>query len=460
MNMKGTHVMSTVAGELNPVSAGARDATGTLNRTQPHWLRQLRRSGAEYFNTYGFPTTRDELWRQTNVSVLDQIEFMQPSRDTYRVGRQDIADLPLVSEEMYGVVFINGWYSAECSKLSGLPEGISVGSLSQAIRQEGDRVKQHLGHYAAIGSDAFIALNTAYLSDGVYIHLSRNCRLDKPLHLLFVTHDGCDPSSQSMMTYPRILLVAEAGSSCHMIQHHANTAGGSHLTDAVTEIAVGEEASVYHYHIENEGREAYHLSSVHVYQSRGSRFESHSILSGGRLVRSAAEPVLAGEGSYSLLNGVYIPSGDQHMANHMRVHHVSPGCDSRQYYNGIMNDRATGVFIGRIVVDRGAQKTDAKQSSRNLLLTKDSFAHARPQLEIFADDVKCTHGVTVGELESEAIFYLQSRGLSELDARAILIRAFMSETLDRIKCDAVREYAEAMLLRKLELNGTSRSTHS
>ena len=403
------------------------------------WLRKLREDSFARFCEVGFPTTHDEDWRFTNVSAIAQTAFRLPEAAA-KVSAQQIEPYRLPGAACH-LVFVNGRFDAKLSFVSSLPKGVSVGSLAEEIRRDPKPLEKHLGQYLNTQRDVFCALNTAFLEDGAYVHIGRGTVLEAPVYLLFVT----TASDAPLMTHPRNLIIAEEDSQATVVEDYVSLGGGVAFSNAATELVAGEHTVLSHYLIEREHTDAYNVSTLRLQQGRSANVASHSVLLGGGLVRNNVHPVLAGEGADCLINGLFIGNGRQHMDNYMLVEHASPHCDSRQFYNGILDDQAHGVFHGRIIVHKDAQKTDAKQTNRNLLLSDDAQIDTKPQLEIYADDVKCTHGATIGQIDENALFYLRSRGIDELSARKLLLFAFASECLDRMKPSPAREQVEKLI---------------
>jgi Fe-S cluster assembly protein SufD len=286
-----------------------------------------------------------------------------------------------------------------------------------------------------------VALNTAFVEDGAYVHVKRGVVAEAPIHLLFVSSSD----HTALMSHPRNLILFEDQSQGTVVEEYVSLGGGVMFSNSVTELVAGDDAHVSHYMIEREHKEAFNVSTLRIQQGRTANVASHSFLLGGGLVRNNVHPVLAGEGGECLINGLFVGSGKQHLDNYMHVEHASPHCASRQFYNGILDDKAHGVFHGRIVVHKDAQKTDAKQTNRNLLLSDDAQIDTKPQLEIYADDVKCTHGATIGQIDENALFYLRSRGMSEAEARQLLLLAFASECVERMRPGAAQIYVEQLI---------------
>ena len=402
------------------------------------WLRNLRESAFARFCEVGFPTTHDEDWRFTNVSPLAKASF-ELSRNAM-VTKEEV--------ERFGVaglgcqlVFVNGQFSRELSDIGQLPAGVSVNNLAEEIRANSSSVESHLGRYLDIRRDAFSALNTAFAEDGGYVHVRRGVALDQPIYLLFIS----TASDKPLVSHPRNLIVIENQAQATVVEDYVSIGETVAFSNTATELIAGENAVVSHYMIEREHRQAFNISTLRIQQGRSANVSSHSVLLGGGLVRNNVHPVLAGEGGECLINGLFIGNGRQHLDNYMQVEHVSPHCASRQFYNGILDDHAHGVFHGRIIVHKDAQKTDAKQTNRNLLLSDDSRIDTKPQLEIYADDVKCTHGATIGQIEENALFYLRSRGIDEISARKLLLLAFANECLDRMAAGVARDHVEKLI---------------
>ena len=400
----------------------------------------VRNEGWSVFSSNGFPTTRDEDWRFTSLAPLTRTAFG-------RAAATGIADIDSYRFEGTAcrLVFVDGRFAPALSDASSLPAGLEISSLAQALTQKAEGVEQHLGRYVNIRRDAFAALNTALWEDGAYIRIARGAHIEQPIHLLFLSVAGETPT----MSHPRSLIVAGQASQAAIIEDYASAGDGAAFSNSVTELAAGEDSIVSHYLVERENYNSFNVSTLRLDQARGANVSSHSILLGGGLVRNNVHPLLNGQGAECLINGLFVGAGRQHLDNYMLVEHASPNCSSRQFYNGILDQHARGVFHGRIVVLKDAQKTDAKQTNRNLLLSDDARIDTKPQLEIHADDVKCTHGATIGRIEDEPLFYLRSRGLDETSARNLLLYAFAAECLDRMKEQPSRNFVEKLIRQRL-----------
>jgi len=408
--------------------------------SEPLWLHQLRNEAWSVFSSNGFPTTRDEDWRFTSLAPLTRTAFRRAAAN----GTADIGPYRFDGAACR-LVFIDGRFAPALSDASTLPTGLEISSLAHALNEKAEGVEQHLGRYVNIRRDAFAALNTALWEDGAYIRIARGAHIQQPIHLLFLSVTGETPT----MTHPRSLIVAGQASRAAIVEDYVSTGDGAALSNSVTELVAGDDSNISHYLVERENYNSFNVSTLRLEQARGANVSSHSLLLGGGLVRNNVHPLLNGPGADCLINGLFIGAGRQHLDNYMLVEHASPNCSSRQFYNGILDQHAHGVFHGRIVVHKDAQKTDAKQTNRNLLLSDDARVDTKPQLEIRADDVKCTHGATIGRIEDEPLFYLRSRGLDETSARNLLLYAFAAECLDRMKEQPSRNFVEKLIQQRL-----------
>jgi Fe-S cluster assembly protein SufD len=344
---------------------------------------------------------------------------------------------------------VNGSFDAGLSDVGELPAGVRVGSLADAIEQSPGLVETHLGRYAGFREQAFVALNTALFRDGAFIYVPRGKVVESPIHIVYLATQDERP----IASHVRNLYVVDENAHATIVESYAGA--GRYFTNTVTEIVVGVNANLDHYKVQQESESAYHVATQQLEQAGPSVFTSHSISFGGALVRNDINGRLGGEHIESTINGLYVVNGRQHVDNHTAIDHAMPNCNSHELYKGIMDGSSTGVFNGKIFVRQDAQKTDAKQTNQNLLLSRDAVIDTKPQLEIFADDVRCTHGATVGQLDSDALFYLRSRGIGEAEARSMLVYAFARDVLDRIKIEPLRLGLEETLLKKLAIQGVS-----
>jgi Fe-S cluster assembly protein SufD len=410
----------------------------------PSWVHRIRKAALSRFATLGFPTTREEEWKYTSVAPIARIAFKPAVAEPDGLTKESVAPHTLGPAVCARLVFVNGRYSPALSSLNSLPEGVKAGSLSTALGTDPASVEPHLARHAGYEDHPFVALNTAFIQDGAFVFIPKGKVVERPIHLLFVsTHDN---RGRATVSHPRNLILAADGSQAMIVESYIGLTGGVYFTNAVTEIVAGENAGVTHYKVQRESEEAFHISTVQASLSHGSNFSSHSIDLGGALIRNNMNAVLDGQGIDCALDGLYMVAGRQHVDNHTRIDHVKPHCSSRELYKGVLGGRSKGVFNGKIYVHKDAQKTDAKQTNKNLLLSEDAVVNTKPQLEIYADDVKCTHGSTIGQLDQEAIFYLRSRGIDLKAARDLLTYAFASEMIGRIKVEPIRARLEGELL--------------
>jgi Fe-S cluster assembly protein SufD len=415
----------------------------------PSWLRPLRRAGIARFAELGFPTLQQEDWRFTNVAPIAKLPF----KPVFQAARNGLT-AEAVAQFTFGrlpanrLVFADGHFVAELSSVAAQPPGIIIKSLAAALVADSALVQKHLAHYAPGGTDPFAALNTAFFQDGVFIHVPAGKAVEAPIHLLFLSTSK-EPGATA---HPHNLVIAEEASRVTVLESYVSTAKAACFTNAVTELVLGDGAAVEHCKFQDESLSAFHIAAIHAHLGRRSNFISHSIATGARLSRNNIRTALDGEGVECVLNGLYLTRNDQLADHHMVVEHVQPRCNSHEYYNGILDGRSKGVFHGRILVRQAAQKTDAKQTNKNLLLSEDATVDTKPQLEIYADDVKCTHGATIGQLNEESIFYLRARGIGAQTARRMLIHAFAGEIIERVRHAPAREELDKLVWDRLEQN--------
>lgn len=412
----------------------------------PEWLTTLRREAISGFAELGFPTLSDEEWRFTNLEALRRGSFSIAENGISGVSKKSVDSYGFPGLDCLRLVFVNGRFAPSLSDTVDAGKGILVKNLSEAISEQSDLVKDHLARYADYEKDAFISLNTSYFEDGVFVYIPDGTVFEQPVHVLHVSTDEDRP----LFINPRNLIIVGQSSVAKVIEHYVSASQSVYFSNVVTEVVCGENANLEHYRLEFESQKAFNFSTLRVNQQKNSNIASHSVLCGGAIVRNNVHPVLAGEGCNSDIYGLFISEGRQHMDNFMRVEHASPHCDSRQFYNGVLDGRSKGVFHGRILVHEGAEKTDAKQTNRNLLLSDTAQIDTKPQLEIYNDDVKCTHGATIGQMDEEALFYLRSRGVSVRQAKIIMLRAFTGETLEHMSIDSVREALESVVMKWFE----------
>jgi Fe-S cluster assembly protein SufD len=416
---------------------------------QPKWLLPVRKAGLASFAAAGFPTLRDEDWRFTNVAPIAQLPFAL-AREAAVNGAEARALAAAAFANLPGprLVFVNGFFCAKLSSLKPMPAGVRIENLSAALAQDSALVEKHLGQYAHTAKNAFAALNQALFTDGAFIFVPAGVALAEPVQLVYLS--SARQNGETIL--PRNLVIAEANSRLTVVESYLSTGNAGYFTNAVTEILAGDHAAVEHVKLQDEAANAYHIATIAGEFGRASNVKVHSFALGAKISRNNIRAKLAGEGLECILNGLYLTRGEQLADHHMIVEHAQPNCASHEYFNGILDDKSKGVFHGRIYVHPVAQKTDAKQTNKNLLLSDDASANTKPQLEIYADDVKCTHGATIGQLNDESIFYLRSRGIDTDMARQMLIHAFAGEIIERIQCAPAREVIDKLVWERLEAN--------
>ena len=433
------------------------DAFEAVRRTAPApaAVTDLRRRAFERFAALGIPTTRLEPWRFTNVSRIANTPFALAQPAERAAATAHAAPHALTGVDALRLVFINGTCVLPASDLTGLPAGVTVGSLADGLAPgaagPGEVVESHLASGAGIDGEAFTALNTALIRDGAIVHVPANTVVERPIQLLFVTSPPA--GGEPVMTHPRVLIVVGENAQVRIVESYGGGGESPYLTNTVAEVIAGPSAVVDHYKLVRESPAACHIATMHVRLGRAANFSSHAVTLGGAIVRNDSFAVLDGEGVNCTLNGLYLAKDRQLVDNHTTIHHAQPHCSSHELYKGILDDRAHAVFNGKIIVAIDAQKTDAKQTNKALLLSEDAQINTKPELEIFADDVKCTHGATVGQLDEDALFYLRARGLGLEQARSVLIHAFASDLLNHIAIKPIRDQLDDLLLAQLPGSG-------
>jgi Fe-S cluster assembly protein SufD len=407
------------------------------------WLTRLRRRAFDRFAQTGLPTQRDEDWKYTSVAAIAKRPFavLPAGSAGSLVTAHEIEALRFGSNAHHLLVFVDGRYAPALSAVGELPGGVTLGSLATAL----DRAPAILE--ALLADDrhhtVFAALNTAFMADGLYLHLPRGTSIAEPIHALFIS------TANDAVAHPRNVIIGEEGTEATVVEHYAGLNDASYLTNAVTQIFAAGNAAITHYKLQQETSRALHFAGIHAAQSRASRLESHSIALGAALARNDITTAFDAEGCEATLNGLYLVGGRQHVDHHTRIDHAQPHGTSREYYKGILDGASRGVFNGKVIVHPGAQRTDAHLANHNLLLSKAAEIDTKPQLEIDADDVKCTHGATVGQLDDAQMFYLRSRGVDEAMARSLLTFAFAHDVIGRIRIASLRTRLEQVLFARL-----------
>ncbi|HNO79284.1 MAG TPA: Fe-S cluster assembly protein SufD [Phycisphaerae bacterium] len=408
------------------------------------WFHPLRKAALANFVENGFPTTKDEDWRFTNIRGATSTEWAAAADDAKSIAKDALAQY-CIGEVAATFVFVDGRYADALSSTDGVSNGVVVKRLADALDSDSAQLKPYLGQILKQKNNAFALLNTAFVEDGVYVFVPKNAVLDKPIHIVYASTANDRPT----VSHPRTLIVAEDNAQASVVESFVGIGSANSLTISVTELAVGPGANLFHHKIVEEALNAYHFGTIGAWLDRDSRCTSTNVCVDGKLTRNNVESYLKGEGGCCTFNGLSMLRDEQLVDNHLRIEHVAPHCESWQYFKGIYDGASHGVFAGRIYVHDDAQKTDAKQTNQSLLLSDKAQIDSKPQLEIFADDVKCTHGATIGQIDEEAVFYLRARGLNETAARNMLVHAFANETLEQIAIDPLRERLEAIVLDRL-----------
>jgi Fe-S cluster assembly protein SufD len=426
--------------EQNAFVAAFEQAERSLAAAGPAALHRLREAAIQRFAALGIPTLEDEVWRFTPLGALTQSVFKLG--ESVKVDAAQVQRFAFAPEDGHRLVFVNGRFAASVSSLQDLPHGTIVGSLADTLKNHRDKVMPNLAQYAEYEDHTFTALNTAFIKDGAFIFLPKNAVVEKPIYLVFVSAADNGPTA----SHPRTLIVAEHNCQARVVEAFVGLAEDVYFSNAVTEVIAGEGAVLDYSKLQRESQRAFHVHRLQLHQDKNSNVKSHTVNLGGRLVRNEVNAFLDGEGCECTLNGLSLASGEQLVDNHTRIDHAKPHCVSHELYKSILDGKARGVFNGKIYVHPDAQKTDAKQTNQTLLLSESAVIDAMPQLEIFADDVKCTHGATVGQLDAESIFYLRTRGIDKDAARALLTYAFANDIVGRIGVESLREGLEKSLI--------------
>jgi Fe-S cluster assembly protein SufD len=445
-------MVTQIVKEKSAYEAAFRAFQERASAGDPAWLNRLRESAMSRFEALGFPTTADEEWKYTNVTGIAKSNFVPATRTTKSAPVLDAARFePFLYEEARAsrLVFVNGIYSAELSSLEGLPEGVVAVDLSDALKGEhSEVVREQLARSADYNENAFTALNTAFISGGAFLFIPKGARVETPVHLLFLsaTQDG----AESSVSFPRVLVFAAEGSEATAIESYASVDEDAvYWTNAVVEIVLAANARLEYYKVQRESQQAFHIATTSAELGRSSSFNSTAITMGAALARHDIRISLDAEGAECWVDGLYVVGTGQHADTHSVIDHRQPHCTSHQLYKGILDGKSRAVFNGKVFVREGAQKTDAMQTNRNLLLSDEARVDTKPQLEIFADDVKCAHGATVGQLEEEELFYLVSRGLRPDLARNLLTYGFAEEVISKINVESIRTQLDKAVLTRL-----------
>ncbi len=421
------------------------EATGT---TEAGWVRRLRESAFDRFEQIGFPTTDQEEWRYTNVGPIAKGTF-EPilERAATRLSGSDAR--PFICEEACesSLVFINGIFDTSLSNLNALPAGVVVMELAEALRNPGHQavIREQLARHADYNQDGFSALNTALFASGAFVLIPRGQKVETPIHLLFLSQSGTKPH----VSFPRVLVIAEENSAATIIESYASMGSGDYFTSAVAELVIGAGAQLRHYKLQRESMESFHVATTKVDLGKESKFDTTTITLGAQLSRHDIGIRMDHEEAECWVDGLYMIDNGQHTDTHSLIDHLQPHCTSHQLYKGILDGRSRAVFNGKVFVHKGAQQTDAMQTNKNMLLSNEARVDTKPQLEIFADDVKCAHGAAIGQLDEEELFYLQTRGMNRDVARNLLTYGFAEEVIAKIGIDSIRAQLDEAVLNRL-----------
>ena len=402
------------------------------------WLHSHRSSALDVFNQQGFPSTRHEAWKYTDVRGLLKHRFVVADSGKKELDKANLESLRFAELDCHELVFINGHFSQSHSNIDGLENGIILTALSRADDAMRKEVETQLESHSTVEKHGFAALNAAFVTDGAVIRVPANVEVEKPIHLVFFT----DSDESALISHSRNLVQLGENARATVIESYAGVNGRDYCTNTLSQVSTAEGAQLEHYKLQHEGDSAFHIGYLHASCEKDSRIESHSISLGGLLVRNDIDALLVGSGSHIGMNGLYMTDEKQHVDNHTRVDHQVPNTSSDEVYRGVLNGKSRAVFNGKVVVHKDAQQTDANQSNANLLLSNDAEIDTKPELEIYADDVKCSHGATVGQLDDNMLFYLRSRAVDESTARSLLTFAFADEVIKRIKFAPIRERLE------------------
>jgi Fe-S cluster assembly protein SufD len=411
-------------------------------------LNDIKKTAWTSFETLGFPTVKNEEFKYTNFIPAVKTNFSLQTKGT--ISKADLDSIKIVSEDSNVLVFVNGVFNKSLSNIITPTSEATITTLAEALNSPNDKalIEKHLAKYSNNTTDAFTALSTASAKDGVFIHVSQNKVVEKPIVLYFIS----DTNTDDVFSQPRNLFIFEKNTQATVIESFNTFGSKSSFNNIVTEISVETDAIIDYYKIQNESEKAYHVGTTQVNQKGKSTFNAVTVSLNGAIIRNNLNAVLDGEYIESNLFGLFMPSGSTHIDNHTIVDHAKPNCNSKELYKGVLDGKSTGVFNGKIFVRKDAQKTNAFQSNKSILLSDEATINTKPQLEIWADDVKCSHGATSGQLDAESLFYLRSRGLSEKSAKALLVYAFASDVLSNIKIESLKLILEEMISNKLSVN--------
>lgn len=410
-------------------------------------IHKIRQDAISVFEKLGFPVKKMEEWKYTNLNTVTKNHYRQILiPQTSKITEDDLKNIPLPEGNLNLLVLVNGRYSSRLSNIITENDGVYIGSFASAYGKSHELIIKHFAKYADYKNHSMVALNTAFASDGVFVHIPKNVNVDEPIVVVNIA----DSSEDNILLQPRNLFILDEGASANITEITVTKGDNPSLNNTVTEISVAPNSRLEHYRIQNDGHNAYQVNTTEINQEKDSYYSSTVISWGGSLIRNDLNTYLGGDNGESHFFGLYLLDGKEHVDNHTLADHAVPNCFSNELYKGIMGGNSTGVFNGKIMVRKDAQRTNAYQSNNNILLSDNATINTKPQLEIYADDVKCSHGATIGQLDESAMFYLRSRGLGEKDAKNLLLYAFASDVLDSIKAEPIREYVTGMCHSKID----------
>ncbi|HKY06709.1 MAG TPA: Fe-S cluster assembly protein SufD [Candidatus Binatia bacterium] len=432
------------------------DWQSAARKDDASWVRELRQAGVASLSALGFPTTRQEDWKYTNVEPLVARQFTFANGEARSLSRSDVLSRAFIDAGAPRLVFVNGVHAPHLSSVRGLPDGVQLVSLAESLKRDDDVLASRLARHADHRRNAFVALNTAFMDDGAVLIIPPGTRMAQPIYLIYAS----SAPKQATLSHPRTLILLGADSEVSVVESYAGIDGENYFCNAVTELVAEANATAHHYRLQNEAPAASHVGTLAAHLGRDCRLTAHALTLSGALVRNDVHVALDGEGAECVLNGLYIGAGKQHVDNYTEIEHVKPRATSWELYKGILDDASHGVFNGKIVVHKDAQKSDARQTNRNLLLSAEAVVNTKPQLEIYADDVKCSHGSTIGQLDPDALFYLRSRGLGPEEARSLLSFAFAADIVGRVKAGPLRQRLDDYLVARFRSPDASHEGHA
>jgi Fe-S cluster assembly protein SufD len=439
-----------IVNEENTYQAAFQALQAALpDRRSTPWLDRLRDSAIDQFAQVGFPSVKEEEWKYTSVAPISRIAFAPVTANGAQASASADEFEQFTYPEARGsqLVFANGILNTEISSLNGLPAGVVAIDLAEALQSDSYRqlLQDHLARIVACGENGFTALNTAFIANGAFVLIPKGVRVESPLHLLFVS----DAERPHTASFPRVLVIAEENSSATIIESYVGLKDDVYFTNAVVELVLKDGARLVHYRVQDESKEAFHVTTMRADLGRNSSFDTTSISLGARLSRHDLSVIMDHEGAECWVDGLYLVGSGQHTDTHSVIDHKQPHCTSHQLYKGILDGKSRAVFNGKVFVRHGAQKTDAMQTNKNLLLSNEAHVDTKPQLEIFADDVKCAHGAAIGQLDEDELFYLSSRGLHSDLARNLLTYGFAEEVIAKIKVESIKAQLDEAVLHRL-----------